>query len=390
MLTVGVFLGNNVPPSFLNIRRTFDGSRSVVKDLMNTMSNVDDALDPRGMPRMRIRFPPGGNITFLEAIKTCETLACVKEAHLIPRGPHETKYNFPHFMIAGYSKSATTTLHSYLVKHPNVLQPIKKEPAFFTDRCDYIGKKRVCPPRKEHEYIRLYLRRDRFVENDGQVLVYDATPRTFDLGPELADIMYETMPWMKMVVSMREPISRAISKYVMFKDKFGKGCFVNETLSWCLLHDKERFYGNPKKKYYSVPLRYWLDNFPVDQIKLIQFENLVGEGQAEELRGLKEFLGLDPELTGDSLDYGVVKNQTEAGNVNCRHCVIHPEGWPIEEKVYRALIRKVEVDVKELTRLIDKYKLGDAARWTRNWKAIWDRNLKSCDKITKMCHIQLV
>lgn len=293
-------------------------------------------------------------------------------------------------MIAGYSKSATSSLHSYLVKHPNVLAPIKKEPAFFTDRCEYIGRKMVCPPSKEYEYIRLYMRRDRFVENEGRELVYDATPRIFDLGPELADIMYDTMPWMKLVVSLREPISRAISKYVMFKDKFGKGCFTNETLSWCLLHDKERFYGNPRKRYYSVPLRYWTDSFPASQIKLIQYEDLVGDRQSEELRSLKEFLGIDPDLTGDTLDYGVVANETNAGNVNCRHCTIHPEGWPIKEDVYRKLIGKVQEDVKELTRLIDKFQLGNATRWLQNWKEIWDRNLKSCDKTTQMCHIQTI
>lgn len=389
MLTVGVFFGNHVSPSLAKIRKTFDGSKEF-KSLLNGSPADDDTWIPPGRPKERIRFAPSENITFLEAIKTCETLACVKEAHMIPRKETETKFNFPHFMIAGYSKSATTTLHSYLLKHPKVLPPIKKEPAFFTDRCDYIGKKMVCRPSRETEYVRLFLRRDRFVEHNGDVLVYDATPRIFDLGPELADVLYDTMPWIKLVVSMREPISRAISKYVMFKEKFGKGCFVNETLSWCLLHDKERFYGNPRKKYYSVPLRYWIDNFPLDQIKLIQYEDLIGEGQATQLRSLKEFLGIDPELTGDSLDYGIVSNQSESGNVNCRHCVIHPEGWPIEEQVYRALIRKVEVDVKELTRLIEKYKLGDATQWRKNWKAIWDRNLKSCDTSTGICHVQLL
>lgn len=351
--------------------------------------NGDIWLTP-GMPKASIRFPQGGNMTFLEAINTCETLACVKEAHTIPRQENETKLNFPHFLIAGYSKAATTSLHLYLLKQPHVLPPIKKEPAFFTDRCEYVGKKMLCRPHREKEYVTKLLRRDRYVDNDGRVFVYDATPRIFDLGPELADVLYDTMPWIKIAVSLREPISRSISKYLMFKEKFGKGCFVNQTLSWCLLNDKERFYGNPRKAYYSVPLRYWMDNFPADQIKLIQYEDLVGERQAYELRGLKEFLGMDPELTGDSLDYGVDKNNTDGGIVNCRHCVTHPEGWPIEEEVYLTLIRKVEQDVAELTRLIAKFNLGNATRWRMNWKALWDRNLKSCDKTTKMCHIQLI
>ena len=331
-----------------------------------------------------ILFPPEKNITFLEAIKTCETFQCLREAHMLPRG--NATFNYPHFMIAGYSKSATTSLHGYLSRHPNVLTPLKKEPALLTNRCKYFGKKMWCPPARAQEYIVKLLRRDRFVMNKGQLMAYEATPRIFDLGPDLADILYDTMPWIKLVVSMREPISRSISKYVMFKEKFNKGCFVNNTLSECLLKDKERFYGNPKRKYYSLPLGYWMDYFPADQIKLIQYEDLIGERQAQELHGLKEFLGIDPKISGDSLDWGLPP--TDEATYNCRHCRIHPEGWPIEKTVYRKLIGRVEQDVDELTRLITKFKLGNATRWKENWRRVWDSNLESCDD-SGMCHIQL-
>ena len=53
------------------------------------------------------RFAP--DTPFLDALATCETFKCLKEAHLQPRGV--AKFNFPHFMIAGYSKSATTSLY---------------------------------------------------------------------------------------------------------------------------------------------------------------------------------------------------------------------------------------------------------------------------------------
>ena len=89
------------------------------------------------------RFPP--SMTFLEALRTFEnkgggggapnaatgrpppathdppppprppetctgsdSLDCLTDAHKLPKG--EARFNFPHFMIAGYSKSATTSL----------------------------------------------------------------------------------------------------------------------------------------------------------------------------------------------------------------------------------------------------------------------------------------
>lgn len=157
-------------------------------------------------------------------------------------------------------------------------------------------------------------------------------------GEDLAENLYDLMPWLKIVTTMREPISRSISKYVMFREKFGKGCFVDNPIVYCLKRDKERFYGNPKKSYYSRPLTAWLDHFPKEQIKLIQYEDLIGDAMKTELHSVKEFLGLDPDKLGDTLD---------PSNQNCRHCRISPEGWSMKERDYRLLIDRVKPDVDE-------------------------------------------
>eukprot|EP00204_Picochlorum_oklahomense_P003435 CAMPEP_0118806404 /NCGR_PEP_ID=MMETSP1161-20130426/31523_1 /TAXON_ID=249345 /ORGANISM="Picochlorum oklahomensis, Strain CCMP2329" /LENGTH=109 /DNA_ID=CAMNT_0006735583 /DNA_START=48 /DNA_END=374 /DNA_ORIENTATION=- len=108
--------------------------------------------------------------------------------------------------------------------------------------------------------------------------------------------------------------------------------------------------GNPKKSYYSHPLKAWLDNFPKEQLHLVQYEDLVGERQSEELIRLKEFIGVSVDGLPNELDFG---------DANCRHCRIQPEGWPMREKVYRRLIEKVKPDVLELVRLIDRYGMGN-------------------------------
>lgn len=53
------------------------------------------------------RWPPGTQ--FLGALKTCETFNCVRDAHLQHRG--NATFNYPHFLIGGWSKSATTSLY---------------------------------------------------------------------------------------------------------------------------------------------------------------------------------------------------------------------------------------------------------------------------------------
>lgn len=69
-------------------------------------------------------FRFAADVPFLEAIETCDTLRCIRDAHLQPRG--KAKFNFPHFIIAGYSKSATTSLFRYLITHPSVATPARK------------------------------------------------------------------------------------------------------------------------------------------------------------------------------------------------------------------------------------------------------------------------
>ena len=51
-------------------------------------------------------FPP--ELPFLAAVATCNSLECVKRAHDQPRG--RARFNFPHFIILGFQKAATTSL----------------------------------------------------------------------------------------------------------------------------------------------------------------------------------------------------------------------------------------------------------------------------------------
>ena len=113
----------------------------------------------------------------------------------------------------------------------------------FTDMCHYERGKMDCPYGKQREYIHDILKVQNFVDSGGQVAPYQATPRVMDLGTSFAEILREYMPWLKLVSSMREPISRSMSKYIMAKDKFYNGCLMDHTMAFCLRRDKERLFG---------------------------------------------------------------------------------------------------------------------------------------------------
>lgn len=47
--------------------------------------------------------------SFLNALKDCTDMICVRKAHELPK--KDATFNFPHFLIIGFQKAATTSLH---------------------------------------------------------------------------------------------------------------------------------------------------------------------------------------------------------------------------------------------------------------------------------------
>lgn len=45
---------------------------------------------------------PRASSPFLDKLATCDSLDCLKEAHMLPRGA--AKFNHPHFLIIGFQK----------------------------------------------------------------------------------------------------------------------------------------------------------------------------------------------------------------------------------------------------------------------------------------------
>jgi hypothetical protein len=147
------------------------------------------------------RFWPGA--TYLEALPNCQTLKCIREAHrLLPK--RNISYNFPHFFIAGYSKSASTSIYQYatsctyvfsleytiiiimdlcrfLNTHPEILPPHEKEPILFSDMCSYDRGKMDCPYGKQREYIHDILKVQQYVDSGGSLAPYQATRRIMDV-----------------------------------------------------------------------------------------------------------------------------------------------------------------------------------------------------------------
>jgi len=309
----------------------------------------------------------------LEYLKTCRTLECIKKAHKKLRG--KTKFNAPHFFLIGFQKCATTSVNHYLRGHPEYLPSVLKEAHYFT-ACRKSWNDSNCKAKSTKDYIDNYLRIKDVAENGLVTATVDASVDYAWKGEELARDIHKMFPWLKIVVMLREPISRVISYTRMWTQKGVRtsthkdnriACDSGEDLFDCLYpHLTPTAYTG----HYAVPLEGWLKVWPADQIHVIQFEEFVSNTDAV-MRKLKKFLGMDPTLPEGAQLY----------NVNTRKDSGHA---PMKRRQYRTLVEMARPDSEKVANLLQTYGLANRKEWMGRWQGVWDGVLDSCNS-SRVC-----
>lgn len=303
----------------------------------------------------------------MKELKACKTLECIGKAHKKLAG--KTKFNAPHYFLIGFQKCATTSVNNYLRGHPEYMPSVLKEAHYFT-ACAKSWNDTNCKANSTQDYIDNYLRISDAVDNGLMAATVDASVDYAWKGEDLAREIYNVFPWLKIVVMMREPISRVISYTRMWTQKGVRtsthkdnriACDVGEDLFDCLYpHLTPTAYTG----HYATPLEGWLKVWPADQIHVIQFEEFVSETDAV-MRRLKKFLGLDPTLPENQQLY----------NVNTRK---DSGGSPMKRREYRTLIEMARPDSERVADLLQKHGLAEKDAWMRRWEKVWEDNLSAC------------
>lgn len=342
---------------------------------------VDGDID--GIPAELYRPPgppnPRASSKFLDKIPTCDSLECLKEAHELPRGV--AKFNHPHFIIIGFQKAATTSLYSYLARHNETLASSIKEPEFFVNGCkSHIPE--GCSKNATVKYIHYTLRSWIYLDWNGTKGSFEGSTHIVRAGEELAPRLLHMMPWVKLIVSLREPISRAASMLIHNEDRNNMGCLARfNDMGKCLLKSsqlKDPKDGGPDS--YHKALEPWIYTWPSTQLFVVQYEELTDEADGEqELLRVKQYLGLDPTWPKN----GGLEMR------NARRFKIKPEGWSISRQDYETLVDIAREDMrKTLDVLAIKSLVHHRKSWERRWESVWQSNLDSCDD-SGMCNMVL-
>lgn len=208
----------------------------------------------------------------------------------------------PTFLILGAAKSATTALHAYLDRHPDISMSKPKEPLFF--ECAF--------EKGLQYYCQTYFKNWTMERQAGEARVVNL------YLPYVPTRIQSLLPEAKLIAILRNPVDRAYAHWWMrrgwrgiedlsFEDALRENLmrlrsgpqFVGALgeWQWCQGLDMrtgvQRYRSYIDMGYYAEQLERYYERFPTSQVKVILFSDLV-QSRTETLRSLFEFLDVDP------------------------------------------------------------------------------------------------
>jgi Sulfotransferase domain len=176
----------------------------------------------------------------------------------------------PNLIVIGAAKCGTTSLHEYLDEHPEIAMSREKELHFFVDRKNW---------GRGIEWYEAQFDASAPVRGESSP-GYSAYP----LYEGVAERMARTIPDVRLVYLVRDPVERVVSHY------------AHRTVNWPGMGTIEEALADPHVHEWLVtPSRYWLqleqylEHFPAEQILVVDSDEL-----RPSLPGIFEFAGVDP------------------------------------------------------------------------------------------------
>ena len=199
------------------------------------------------------------------------------------------------FFVIGAARAGTTTLYNYLSQHPDIFLPNVKECNYFSD-VESIDSEVYKEPNYEKKYHMKIINSKKIYNNlfskaQKNQIKGDVSPSyLWDLNT--AEKIYDSNKDAKIIVSLRNPIERAYSHYLMH---FNTGYEKEKSFEKALLADKNPIWGGGNmylemSKYFNQ-LKVYYNTFNSENIKVIVYEDWTQNKEAH-LNELYSFLEL--------------------------------------------------------------------------------------------------
>lgn len=198
---------------------------------------------------------------------------------------------WPNFFIAGAPRCGTTSLHAWLQTIPGIYMSRIKEPNFFSRQVIADNHPLLKPIRDEQQYLKLFS-----AAGDAKI-VGEASPKYLE-DPGAPALIDRTVPGAKILVSLRDPVERYYSNYLMVRNnRPSMGSLMSEIERGIAHEDNPSLpIVPPRTGLYAAHIERYRRIFGNARFKVVIFEELVRDIPGT-LRDIVGFLGLDHDVS---------------------------------------------------------------------------------------------
>ena len=269
-------------------------------------------------------------------ISTIDRLRRKIKRNLVRRG----YYSKPAFLIIGAQKAGTSAMFQILQQHPQIVAPREKELRFFDD----YPKMKYGDFLSYHEMYPLpyQLKPDR--------LTFEASP-SYLFNPVCARRIYQYSPSIRLIISLRDPISRAFSAWKMhqrfaqstnqdirllgdtrsFEDAIKQEVKMFEKTAW-----EKHLFAYIKRGIYVEQVERYMKYFSKDSLFFLEQSDLLPDPQAV-FTDVFRFLQVDDQFVCKPLRVNVSMNNEEMSHE--AKDILHSFYKPYNERLYALLGR---------------------------------------------------
>jgi hypothetical protein len=203
----------------------------------------------------------------------------------------------PNFIVVGAAKAGTTALYWYLAEHPGVFMSPVKETNFFAYGVDQQGRLLYGDPDVHRFPIKSLPEYERLFDKAGTATAIGEASPIYLECPQAASRIRQLIPAARIICSIRHPVDRAYSDYLMYLRRRGRqfdpARELGATAAWARPDSRwmqVSRYAEQLSRYFAV--------FPRDQIFVILFDDLK-RGSLEVTQNTYRFLDVDPGFVPD-------------------------------------------------------------------------------------------
>ena len=167
---------------------------------------------PETRPFNEFQEDPLENV--LGELEKCSTLRCIIRVHDKIDG--RTAFNLPHFFIAGWPHTGVEYIINHLNRHSEFDGTVRLNGSSWFNHCQTEKGPNVddpdCNSRSEWDYIQNFLNAKRAAETKLEMITVDTSTDYVQAGGPLARRLYRYFPWLKVVIIIRDPLTRLVTK----------------------------------------------------------------------------------------------------------------------------------------------------------------------------------